>query len=113
MLAEDDTIISELAADGGSMELHKEWLPDKNAWGIHEHMLFHLWLVPDFNDSVSVTFSAYDLGGMYDPSGYFTIHFAREVCVPVEGDINNDCEVNFLDVAKIAENWLQDGRYGS
>jgi len=111
LLFEDDSLVP-LTEDGDIYQLSKQWLSDKNAWGIHEHMVFHFWLEPDFNDTVSVTFSAYDLGGMYDP-GYFTIHFAREVCVPVEGDINNDCEVNLLDLAKIAENWLQDGWYGS
>ncbi len=75
LLAEDDTIISELANDGGSLELHKEWLSDKNAWGIHEHMLFHFWLTPDIGQEVTATFSAYDASGMYTASDNFEFAF--------------------------------------
>jgi len=110
---EDENYQTTLANDGDSCQLTKSWLIDKNAWGFHIHMAFYFWLEPTFDDTVSVTFSAYDAGGMYDPSGHFTMRFAKEVCVPVEGDVNNDCEVNLLDIAVIAENWLQSGWYGS
>lgn len=67
---------SYLTSDGDTYQLPKDWLPDKNAWGFHEHMSFDFWLSEDMlGDTVSVTFSAYDAGGMYDPSDDFTIDF--------------------------------------
>lgn len=74
MLFEDDTVVP-LTQDGDSLELHKEWLSDENAWGMHEHMLFHFWLTPDIGQEVTATFSAYDAGGIYTASDNFEMAF--------------------------------------
>jgi hypothetical protein len=58
-----------------SNQLSKFWLPDKNAWGFHEHMSFAFWLTPDIGQTVTATFSAYDASGMYDPSDDFVFEF--------------------------------------
>jgi hypothetical protein len=117
-LAEDDLLFLDsndqqiLTNDGDTYPLTKQWLTDKSAWGMHVHMGFYFWLEPDFNDTVSVTLSAFDTGGLYDRSADFTIQFAKEVCVPVTGDLNNDCVVDLQDLSELAENWLKNGWNG-
>lgn len=73
MLLPDDTPV--LTADADIYQLDKEWLSDKNAWGIHEHMSFNFWLTPDIGQEVTATFSAYDAGGMYTASDNFEFTF--------------------------------------
>ncbi len=101
-----------LTSDGDIYRLEKSWLADKNAWGFHIHMGFYFWLAPDFDEEVSVTFSAFDAGGMYERSADFTMKFAKEICVPQQGDLNNDCLVDLADLAMLAANWLKDTSYG-
>lgn len=115
-LAEEDDFfmlnsdgISVLTADDDEYDLPTDWLEDKTAWGFHVHMSYMFWLESNFDDTVSVTFSAYDEGGVYDRSAEFTINFAKSVCVPVEGDLNGDCTVNLDDFAIFAQNWLVSG----
>ncbi|NLX22475.1 MAG: PEP-CTERM sorting domain-containing protein [Phycisphaerae bacterium] len=70
---------SVLTANGSSHQLPKAWLPDSNAWGLHEHMTFYFWLSADgsdIGDEFSATFSVYDASGMYTASDPFTFHFA-------------------------------------
>ncbi len=74
LLDEGDAVVP-LTEDGDTYELHKEWLADKNAWGIHEHMMFHFWLTPDIGQEVTATFSAYDAGGLYTASDDFEFKF--------------------------------------
>ncbi|MFI4910042.1 MAG: hypothetical protein ACIAQZ_00095 [Sedimentisphaeraceae bacterium JB056] len=109
MALHDDTAV--LTANGDTYEMPKEWLVDKNAWGFHQHMTFYFWLLPEFEDEVTVTFSAFDTGGMYDESANFIIRFAPEVCDPIDGDINGDCIVNIIDLKEMAGNWLKSGIY--
>lgn len=50
--------------------------------------------------------------GKSDGSGtgkdYATVKYSQPVCTsPVDGDVNNDCEVDFKDFAIIALNWLE------
>lgn len=73
MLLPDDTEV--LTADGDTYQLDKNWLPDKNAWGFHEHMSFNFWLTPDEGQEVTVTFSASDAGGLYTASDDFDMTF--------------------------------------
>lgn len=73
MLLPNDTAV--LTADGDAYRLSKEWLYDKNAWGIHKHMGFYFWLTPDIGREVTATFSAYDAGGMYSASDNFDLTF--------------------------------------
>lgn len=73
MLLPDDTSV--LASDGDTYQLDKKWLPDKNAWGFHEHMSFNFWLTPDIGQEVTATFSVYDASGMYTASDNFEIAF--------------------------------------
>jgi hypothetical protein len=73
MLLPDDTPV--LTTDGSDYQLNKMWLPDKNAWGIHEHMSFNFWLTPDLGQEVTATFSAYDAGGLYTASDNFEFAF--------------------------------------
>ena len=74
LLFEDDTLVP-LTEDGDTYQLGKEWLSDKNAWGMHEHMLFHFWLTPDIGQEVTATFSAFDAGGLYTASDNFDFAF--------------------------------------
>jgi hypothetical protein len=70
--------LSVLASDGSTHQLPKAWLPEKNAWGLHEHMNFYYWLAADGSDigsEVSATFSVYDAGGLYTASDPFTFNF--------------------------------------
>ncbi|NLX14075.1 MAG: PEP-CTERM sorting domain-containing protein [Phycisphaerales bacterium] len=67
-----------LTTNGSTHQLKKTWLDDNNAWGIHEHMSFYFWLAADGSDignEVSVTFSAFDMGGLYTASDPFTLTF--------------------------------------
>lgn len=109
MLLEDDTVI--LASDGDSYQFGKEWAEDEGIWEIHSHMHFAFWLPSDFDGEVDVTVALYDAGGMYDRSSDFTFRFATSVCVPQDGDLNNDCKVNLADLAIMANNWLNTGIY--
>ncbi|MCK4659333.1 MAG: PEP-CTERM sorting domain-containing protein [Phycisphaerae bacterium] len=69
--------------DGDEHSLQKVFLGDAteppNAWGIHEHMGFYFYLPADGSaeggDPVTATFSAYDAGGLYDPSDDFVFRF--------------------------------------
>ncbi len=109
MLQPDDTSV--LTEDGVSFEFTKQWLPEKGAWGFHEHLSFYFWLPADFQGQQSVTFSAFDNGGIYESSADFTIVFAREVCLPPAGDINGDCNVDINDFVQLAAGWLASGSY--
>lgn len=62
-----------LTTDGSEYNLEKMWLEDKSAWGFHEHMEFKFWLDEGIGDVVSVMFSAYDNGGMYETSNNFAM----------------------------------------
>jgi hypothetical protein len=73
MLTPNEQMI--LTTDGSNHNLLKQWLPDKVAWGLHEHMAFEFYLDEAIGDVVSVTFSAYDDGGMYTASDDFTMEF--------------------------------------
>ncbi len=73
MLTPNETAI--LTTDGSESNLEKMWLEDKSAWGFHEHMEFEFWLDEGIGDIVSVMFSAYDAGGLYDASDNFTMQF--------------------------------------
>ena len=53
----------------------KLWLEDKEAWGIHSHMGFYFYLPDEVGQEVSVTFSAFDDGGLYTPSDAFELRF--------------------------------------
>jgi hypothetical protein len=58
--------LSVLTTNGSTHQLPKAWLPDKSAWGLHEHMSFYFWLAADGSDigsEVSATFSVYDAAG--------------------------------------------------
>jgi hypothetical protein len=109
MALPDDSAV--LTQNGDTLELSKEWLADKNAWGLHEHMGFYFWLAPDYDEEVRVTLSAFDSAGIYEESADFIMLFSPRVCLPPQGDINDDCEVNLTDLAIMADNWLLSGIY--
>jgi hypothetical protein len=70
--------IDVLTADGDTYQLDKNWLDEKNAWGLHEHMRFYFWLAEDGSDigsEVSATLSVFDAGGLYEASDPFTFRF--------------------------------------
>lgn len=73
-----------LTTDGDVRQLGKEWMTDKNAWGIHEHMSFAFWLAPDIGQQVTATFSAFDAGGLYAASDNYEFAF---VTVPEPGSL--------------------------
>lgn len=73
MLLPNDTPV--LTVDMDTCQLSKEWLSDKNAWGIHEHMGFNFWLTPEIGQEVTATFSAYDASGLYTASDDFEFVF--------------------------------------
>lgn len=103
-LLPDDTPALEI--DDGIYSLRRSWLSDQNAWGIHEHMGFYFWLDADDNE-VYVVLSAHDAGGMYQRSSDYIIRFAKTVCRPVPGDINNDGFVDIDDLEILIEHWGQ------
>jgi hypothetical protein len=80
-VAEDDFVMfSEggapiITANGDTWQLGKEWMIDRQAWGIHEHMTFNFWLGPEVGQEVTATFSAYDAGGMYSASDNYEFRF--------------------------------------
>ncbi len=74
LLSENDTVVP-LVDNGDTYQLGKEWLSDKDAWGIHEHMHFCFWLTPLVGQEVTATFSAYDAGGLYTASDNFEFAF--------------------------------------
>jgi hypothetical protein len=90
--------------------LDKQWLADKNAWGIHEHMGFYFWLDED-DEEVYVVLSAHDAGGLYRRSADFVMRFAKTVYQPVPGDLNGDGIVDFHDLEILIEHWGQSGLY--
>jgi hypothetical protein len=83
-IAEDDFFMEDggiryLSTDGSEYDLGKQWLEDKNAWGLHDHMSFNFYLAADGSDEGSVatsTFSVYDAGGLYQSSDNFEFRFA-------------------------------------
>lgn len=89
-VAEDDFFMllpsdaGALTSDGDQYLLEKEWMADKNAWGLHEHMRFAFWLTPDMGQEVSATFTAYDALGVYEESDEFEFRF---VTVPEPGSM--------------------------
>ena len=99
-----------LDKDGDIYFLDKRWLPDKNAWGIHEHMGFYFWLDEE-DEEVSVVLSAHDGGGIYRRSADFVMRFAKTVHEPVPGDLNGDGIVDFHDLEILIEHWGQSGVY--
>ncbi len=79
MLRPDDSVVFD--DDGDTYKFsdygEKMWLADQNAWGIHSHMGFHFWLDDSqANDEITVTFTAFDDGGLYTSSDPFTFRFA-------------------------------------
>lgn len=101
-LLHDDT--PALENDGEVFFLQKQWLFDKNAWGLHEHMGFYFWLNED-DEEVDVVLSAHDAGGLYQRSAEFAIHFARTIVHPVPGDLNADGIVDVHDLEILVEHW--------
>lgn len=68
MMLPDDTVV--LDANGSTYNLEKTWLPDKNAWGLHEHMGYYFWLADDMlGQTIWTDFTAFDTGGMYTEGG--------------------------------------------
>ena len=107
-LLPDDT--AALENDGDVYAVEKEWLSDKDAWGLHQHMGFYFWL--DENDEdVYIVLSAHDTGGLYQRSANFTIHFARTVVQPVAGDLNGDGTVNIDDLEILVQHWGLSGLF--
>ncbi|MBN2314215.1 MAG: hypothetical protein JXM79_09815 [Sedimentisphaerales bacterium] len=108
LLLPDDT--PTLESNGDVYFLSKQWLADQNAWGIHEHMGFYFWL-DEGDEEVSVVFSAHDAGDIYQRSADFVISFAKTVCQPITGDLNEDGIVDILDLEIVIEQWGQSGIY--
>ncbi|MBL7187046.1 MAG: hypothetical protein ISS70_12065 [Phycisphaerae bacterium] len=107
-LLHDDT--PELEKDGDTFFLEKRWLPEKNAWGMHDHMGFYFWLDED-DEEVYVVLSAHDADGMYQRSADFVMRFARTVHQPIPGDLNGDSVVDFRDFEILIEHWGRSGVY--
>jgi hypothetical protein len=107
-LLPDDT--PKLEKNGDVYFLEKQWLADKNAWGMHEHMGFYFWLGEN-EEEVYVVLSAHDAGGMYQRSADYVIRFAKTVYEPILGDLNNDGVVDVDDFDIFIEHWGQSGVY--
>ncbi len=107
-LLPDDTPALEI--DGDIYWLEKEWLADKDAWGLHAHMGFYFWLDESYRE-VSVVISAHDAGGLYQRSANFTLRFARTVVQPIPGDLNGDGTVGIEDLEILIENWGLSGLF--
>ena len=99
-----------LETNGETYSLAKEWQSDNNCWGIHEHMGFYFWLDED-DQEVYIVLSVHDAGGMYQQSADYTIRFAKTVCTPVLGDLNEDGIVDTFDLEILIENWGLSGIY--
>lgn len=107
-LLHDDTPV--LEKNGDIFFLEKRWLPDKNAWGLHEHMGFYFWLDEE-DEEVFVVISAHDAGGVYQRSADFVLRFAKTVYQPIPGDLNGDGVVDFHDLEILIEHWGRSGIY--
>lgn len=107
-LLPDDT--AALENDGDTYSLEKQWLTDKDAWGLHAHMGFYFWL-DESDEEISIVLSAHDASGQYERSANFTIVFARTVMTPIPGDLNGDGEVGFDDLEILVENWGLSGLF--
>jgi hypothetical protein len=107
-LLPDDSVA--MAANGDTYDLEKAWLSDKNAWGLHLHMAYYFWL-DDTDDEVSVTVAVHDASGQYVRSADTTIVFAKQVIVPVMGDVNKDGIVDINDMEILVEHWGRSGVY--
>jgi len=99
-----------LEGNGDVYFLNKQWLGDKDAWGMHEHMGFYFWL-DESDEEVSVVFSAHDAGGVYQRSADVVISFAKTVYQPIPGDLNEDGIVDIHDLEIVIEHWGQSGLY--
>ncbi len=108
MLLPDDT--PALEVDGDTHFLHKTWLADENAWGIHDHLGFYFWL-DRTDEDVYVVLSAHDASGLYGRSADFVIHFAKTVIQPVLGDLNSDGVVDPKDLDLLNANMGHSGLY--
>ncbi len=97
-----------LEADGDTLVLTTRWLSDENAWGLHEHMGFYFWL-DAADEDVSVTLAVHDAAGLYRRSADTVFRFARQVCVPVPGDLNGDCVVDIHDLQIVIEHFAISG----
>jgi len=73
MMLPDDTVV--LDTNGAVFQLGKQWEDEEEIWEIHAHMGFYFWLPQGIGQEVSATFSAYDAGGMYEPSDAFEFRF--------------------------------------
>jgi hypothetical protein len=81
--------------DGGT-----NWIPINTS--LIEDSHFYNWLVPNINSQqCKIRITDANDPNFSDSSGQFTIYQCQET---LEGDINNDCYVNFLDYAIIAAN---------
>lgn len=109
LLLPDDTPV--LTTDGAVHFLSKRWLAEENAWGIHAHAGFYFWL-DETDDEVSIVLSAHDAGGLYPRSAGYMMRFAKRVCRPIPGDLNNDGLVDMADLKIVIENWGKSGLYG-
>ena len=107
-LLHDDT--AALEKNGDTFSLEKRWLPEVNAWGMHEHMGFYFWLDED-DEEVSVVISAHDGGGVYQRSADYVLRFAKTVYQPIPGDLNSDGVVDLHDLEMLIEHWGQSGVY--
>ena len=101
LLPDDRAVLTE---DGATVSLEKRWLSDFSAWGMHEHMGFYFWL-DAADDEVAVAFAAHDASGRYRRSADTTFRFARQVCVPVAGDVNHDGVVDVEDLRTVLDNF--------
>jgi hypothetical protein len=105
-LLPDDTAV--MMTDGDTYDLEKTWLSDKNAWGLHEHMGFYFWL-DDTDEEVSITLVVHDASGYYIRSADTTLVFARQVIIPITGDVNHDGVVDSNDIDIVTENLGRSG----
>jgi len=105
-LLPDDT--AALESDGDAYALDKNWLGDKAAWGMHEHMGFYFW-IDESDEEVYIVLSAHDAGGLYQRSADFVIHFAKTVIQPMPGDLNGDGLVDIHDLEILVDHWGQSG----
>lgn len=105
MLPDDSAVLEK---DSDTYALESEWLSDQAAWGLHSHMGFYFWLEPE-DQEVSVVLCAHDTSGLYSRSADTTFTFAKQVIIPITGDVNHDGIVDVNDMEVVLDNFGRSG----
>ncbi len=59
------------------------------------------------SDQLAYNTMSYDWNGAYSETGFRLAYSGARCLTPIPGDVHNDCKINIMDIAIVAEHWLE------